>query len=184
MSGSQLPGKSIFRRVYLKSEINVPPFHQKLRYWFPKNGTHVLLHAASTKNNIIYPKVARLESYGGNVLYEPGNGMPDSIEFERDKWYYIEEEFKAESSPGAADGAYRLWFSKSGEENISTPPLVNVTGLTLPVLDRTTLWGNFQHTVHSYGHWYIDDIKISDTRVGPTLYSGKNISPPMHPITK
>ena len=101
-------------------------------------------------------------------VYKPGLNMIDGIEFENGVWYYVEEEFKSESSLNAADGIYRLWLSKSGEEQ--TTPLIEV--------QKQTFWGNFQHWSDSFGYWFIDDFKISDSRIGPTSGFGASLAPP------
>ncbi len=175
----QQHGESIFRRVYLKAELtSIDPvartgIHQKLGYWrlpeisnyFP-NGSdlskdNIILLADSFKGAALKPQVSGLNTYGGIGSYRP------DLEFERGVWYYIEQEFKAESTPGAADGMYQLWFSKAGEEVNS--PALSITGLTLPPVSEASFWGNVQHTSHSYGIWYIDDIIISDSRIGYSL---------------
>ena len=180
IDSSQNYGESVFRRVYVKAEILTPTIHQKINYWrtpsitgyFPDgtdmpNGEVVLFaDANATSSKPLRPVLTGLNPFGGAGYFEPGvEGMStDVMSFERGVWYYVEQEFKAESAPGAADGAYRLWLAKSGEE--TDTPVLEVTGLTMPPVDATSFWGNVQHWTHSYGVWYIDDMKIANTRIG------------------
>jgi hypothetical protein len=94
-------------------------------------------------------------------------------------WYYVEEEFKAQSGPGIADGEYRLWFVQEGDD--TSAPVIESTGLNLGNVKYASLWGNHQHFTNSSGYWYIDDLKISNTRIGPTSPSGESIAPPQPP---
>ena len=131
---------------------------------------------------------------GGLTPYRPGNGLPADLKFERGEWYYIEEEFTSETYTatvtektdlkgtglgtyevtnylGQDDGTYRLWMAKSGEP--VGAPLVELTNIPLPPLrggsfeEHMSFWGNFQHQTHSRGVWFIDDVIISDSPIGP-----------------
>ena len=170
-------GESIFRRVYLKPDIRVPPYHQKLNYWRPVGGGEIVLFAAANPTNptIVYPKLSGLHFYGAPLA----NYIPNTT-FKSGVWYYIEQEFKAQSGPGMYDGEYRLWFYESGKE--SSIPVIEVTDIALPPVDDTSFWGNHQHETDSSGYWYIDDMKISNTKIGPTGATRTNIAPPMPPV--
>jgi len=170
---SQNPGQSIFRRVYLRADVQSPPSHQKLQYWKPPSGKPIILFGTARLPGVIALLVTGLADKGGKNVY-----LPDIV-FEPGIWYYVEQEFRAESAPGKGDGAYRLWVAKSGEE--TSKPIVEVTNITLPPVKNTSLWGNHQHFTDSFGYWYIDDFAISDTRLGPTSATGVNIAPPMSP---
>ena len=133
------------------------------------------------------PQLGGLGDFGGLNDYKPGAGLPEGLKFERGNWYYVEQEYKSESSVGASDGAYRLWFAKSGEE--TTTPLVELTGIPLPPIrggsgSHMSLWGNFGHDKNTYGAWYIDDLVISNTKIGPLdrrLISNNNSFPSKAP---
>ncbi|MDH5764691.1 MAG: hypothetical protein OEZ38_01655 [Gammaproteobacteria bacterium] len=197
----QAPGTSIYRRTYLKAEVSSLRIRQKLHYlrhYYQAGnlagkleGTlngEVVLFGDSNRGKM-EPELTGLAPYGG-TLYKPGNGLDAALEFERGVWYYIEEQYLAESSEGAGDGAYRLWFAKAGSEPVSQTgtALIEATGLTLPPIigsDTKTsdisFWGNFQHSVHAVGSWYMDDIIISDTWSGAAAGGGSNKLPPNPP---
>ena len=199
----QVPGTSIFRRLYLKQEITTHfPLHQKLHYFSPNSdgsrgsvkGLLLLMGIADRQHKSLgspFPQ-SGLRHYGGNVYYEPGNGMPPDTKFERSTWYYIEIEAKSSTFNTTTgeynlDGEYRLWFAKSGEE--TDTPIVEEKGLQLPALaaggGSTSLWGNNQHAMNDFGSWYMDDLVISDTRVGWISNPvGNNTAPPASPLTK
>jgi hypothetical protein len=106
---------------------------------------------------------------GGQPVFAPGNGLPAALKFKRNTWYYIEQEFKAQSEPGALDGEYRLWFYEAGSE--SATPVLELTGLNLPPVyggtgQHMSLWGNVHHEKNTYGAWYMDDFVISNTYNG------------------
>ncbi len=201
---AQTPGTSIFRRQYLKQETSTRVEHQKLHYFRPNRdktkgtvrGEAVLLAAQgkpldSLGLNAPYPRTG-LRHFGGKLSYEPSFGLP-VISFERGQWFYLEEEYKASTfntSTGEynPDGEYRLWFAKSGQE--TDTPVLDERGLTLPALSggggtHMSLWGNQQHDDHLVGNWYMDDIEISDTRIGwianPVSSNTQPPSPPPIP---
>ncbi len=192
-SGTQAGGQSIFRRIYIRMDMTNPG-SQKIRYWSNNiggggtgNKTHSYLVAKGSGDSFpVFPLVntVKLNSDTSNILFKPGSGLTSGLEFERGKWYYIEEEFKAESSPAAGDGEYRLWFSESGKEGSDgSTPILELTGLFLPVADYVTFWGNFQHHSHTTGRIYLDDIKIAtDTKIGSKTSDHPSTSPPTSPI--
>lgn len=200
----QPSGTSIFRRVYLKAEITAAPAGHKLNYMKLKGVS--LVTVANTEELAL--TISGLATVGGEMIYKPGtNGMPDSAKFERGVWYYIEQEYKAETYTttkvsvdpgdgsvtidgysGDGNGEYRLWFAKSGEE--TDTPALEVKGLSLPPMtggggNHMSLFGNEGHHFHTRGSWYMDDIKISNTRIGfnDVARNGKNRAAPMHPKT-
>ncbi len=201
------PGTSIFRRVYLKAEITSPHIHQKLRYFSPNRwgsnaGSIILLADSRSSAPVIEPQLSGLQRYRDDLpnLFQPGlgNGF-DGLSFERSIWYYIEEEFKAATpdlitDPSGntynSDGEYRLWFSKSNDSTtVGATPRLNITNLKMPPTSINagetyiSFWGNVQHSVHSRGHWYMDDMTISDVKIGPAASTGSNnLSPPSTPI--
>ena len=155
---SQVAGQSLYRRVYLRVTADaVLPNDQKFRYWVTETGPVWLQSRVDSSGNVFLWVGA--VSVGGPAFTRP------DITLDRDTWYYIEEEFKARSSSSANDGEYRLWVSKSGDEN--NVPLIELTGLALGIVTRTSLWGNHQHNGDSHGFWYIDDFAISNSRLGP-----------------
>jgi hypothetical protein len=197
----QASGTSIFRRTYLKAEVTSPNIHQKLHYLRTdrgglNQGSIVLL---GDSDNDSAPNVnlllSGLKQYGGDGLYRTGldNGFEGLI-FERGIWYYIEEEYKAatvkavDPTTGKAteynsDGAYRLWFSKSGSEPTQSTPTFELTGIPLPPITggngtHISFWGNVQHHTHARGSWYMDDVIVSNTWNGAVPFNGKNLAPP------
>jgi hypothetical protein len=197
----QTPGTSIFRRMYLKQEITNPlPLHMKLNYFRPNSkGSRgsiqgSLLLMALFENKLVslrhpYPTVGARQ-YGAQPNIQPGSGMPMDTKFERGVWYYVEIQYKTSTFDSASgeynsDGEYRLWFAKSGEE--TNTPIVELTNLQLPALDAggnsISFWGNIQHYNHLFGSWYIDDVVISNTRVGfsDVARDGSNIAPSKSP---
>lgn len=205
VAGSQSPGQSIFRRFYLRMDM-VKPGSQKLRYWTSNitnpPATHVYLDAKGGRDTPpIYPLVftvnvetidnGHLNLDNGKALYVPGSNpgdLPEGLSFERGKWYYIEEEFLAatldpsdpEGKTYNNDGEYRLWFSESGKEGTDgATPILEILEMKLPVVERATFWGNFQHQSHTIGQIYIDDFEItSDTKIGAKASNHASIFPP------
>ncbi len=197
----QPPGTSIFRRTYLKAEITSTSIHQKLHYLRPDrdgpNSGEIRLLGDSSDQTVpdVHGLLAGFNNYGGDGVYRPGfnNGF-DNIIFKRGDWYYVEEEYKAatvktaDSTTGKAteynaDGAYRLWFSKSGSEPSQSTPTFELTGITLPPITggngtHISLWGNLQHWTHARGSWYMDDVIVSTTWNGAVPFNGKNLAPP------
>ena len=210
--GIQPSGGSIFRRAYIKTDSVDPPQGQKLNYAFlgrsgatnttvpittiPTYAVIIPVGEYQSDTNRIEPWLVGLGPLGRESRYEPGKGLPDGFHFEHGEWYYIEQEFKAESYTttglvegrdrngngtdqwtlngyvGQGDGEYRLWISKSGEEPDKNNPTIEETGLALPPITggqgtHMSLWGNHQHERHSRGVWYMDDIIISDQYIGP-----------------
>lgn len=200
----QASGSSIFRRVYIKSEIVGPPSGHKLNYMKLAGAELILI--ADFVNDGIEPQLTGLGKIGGKGIYKPGTNLPTGIKLERGVWYYIEQEYKSETYTvgsvdvdskgtvsvtnyvGNGDGEYRLWFAKSGESTIGTPPIIQETGLGLPPMlggkgPHMSLWGNEGHSLHARGSWYMDDIVISDARIGPMATPvGLNTAPPRAPL--
>ena len=201
----QRSGESIFRRVYLKAELTAPPSGNKLNYMNMRGNQTVSIVIAANKDNLEV-HLSGLKVAGGKGLYAPGiNGMPQDITMKRGTWYYIEQQYKAETYTmtshvdangtvivdtynGDGNGEYRLWFAKSGEE--TDTPALTITGLSLPPMlggnaDHMSLFGNEGHHLHTRGSWYMDDIKISDTLIGfnDVARDGNNKAPPNSPQT-
>lgn len=197
----QAPGTSIYRRTYLMSEVVSPIIHQKLNYFRPdRDGTNsgeirLLGDLSDQAISDVHGLLAGFKDYGGDGIYRPGlnNGF-DNIIFKRGVWYYVEEEYKAatvktvdpttgKATEYNADGAYRLWFGKSGEEPVFDNPTFELTNITLPPITggngtHISFWGNVQHHTHARGSWYIDDVIISNTWNGAVPFNGKNVAPP------
>lgn len=202
----QVPGESIFRRSYFKAEVTSPNFHQKLHYLRPGRennvgGGEVVLFAESTDATApnMHMLLTGFRPYGGEGIYRPTNDTGfDNMIMERGVWYYIEEEFKAATQDLAtdstgetynSDGAYRLWFSKSGSEPLQANPSFELNNVSLPILKggagtQISFWGNNQHHTHSRGSFYIDDVRIADTWGGPVTLDGTNTSPPKAPTVQ
>ena len=154
---SQVSGESIYRRAYLMIGAGaVLPFNQKLRYWDTTTGP---LYLVIRNSNEGYYGWVGASSVGGPSSIHSG------VVLEKGVWYYLEEQFKAETSDSADDGEYRLWLAKSGEE--TNVPQIELTGLNLGGVKKASLWGNHQHDKDSTGYWYIDSFKISNSRIGP-----------------
>ncbi len=181
---AQTPGTSIFRRAYYKYENIEGGVHQKLHFFRPGtaryNTSNIVTYADSRKTEHMVPMTSGFgKKYGGAPIYRPGrNGMPGNLRFMPNTWYYMEEEYRAATPDLNADpnggifkanGEYRLWFARSGEE--SPEPVLEVTNLTMPPIrgggKSASFWGNVQHMQDTRGYWYMDDIKISDKKIGP-----------------
>ena len=157
---SQNPGQSIYRRLYFEIDNGaVLPETQKLRYWVPTEGSLYVTIVEDRKNP--FPRL----SIGGVIPGMPRIVKPEGGHIEPGTWYYLEEQFKAETSSGANDGEYRLWFSKSGSE--TNLPFIEWVGIGLKPVKNASLWGNHQHFKDANGYWYIDDFKIANIRIGP-----------------
>jgi hypothetical protein len=193
---AQSEGASIFRRQYLKAEITNPFIHQKLHYFRPGRNTpfsQEIVLGVDTNPPIreLKLQLTNFKPLGGSSIYVTGlhNGF-DGFILERSTWFYIEEEYLAATFNGTTynnDGAYRLWFSKSGLEPNQASPSFELLNIPLPPLNGTgteiSLWGNFQHNTDSRGSWYIDDVAISDTFNGavPQSETANNSTPPKAP---
>ena len=198
----QPPGSSIFRRAYLKQEITSPNVRQKLHYLRPDrdgpNQGEIVLFGHTASGTVV-PQVSGASRYGSPLaIYVPGSGLPADLTFERSVWYYVQEEYKA-ATPDLVtdptgntyntDGAYRLWFSKTGEEPAQGFPTLEIVGLALPPINggfgtHISFWGNLQHDSHARGSWYIDDVIVSDTFNPIVPYSGTDTSPPKFPAVE
>ena len=197
----QTPGTWIYRRVYLKQEItNALDLQMKLNYIRPnRDGTKgstqgdlllVAVYERSLKElGDPYPRVD-LGHYGGPLTVKPGRGLPMDTVFERGVWYYVEIGVKSSTFDSASgeyntDGEYKLWFAKSGEE--TNTPVYETKSLQIPAISAgggsISLWGNIQHNKDLFGSWYMDDLVISDQRVGFTdvARDGRNVAPPKSP---
>ncbi len=201
--GVQNPGDSIFRRQYLKAEVTSPLIHQKLHYFKPDHGgpntKNVIMFADSLNTSELIPVLTGLDKYGAKSLYEPGrNGVPASLTLERGVWYYIEEQYKAATQDLVTDptgntyntdGEYRMWISKSGEEDtVGATPIIELTNITMPPIRgggglHMSFWGNIQHWVHTRGSWYLDDYVISNAKIGKATGGNTDIAPPSSPNT-
>lgn len=166
---SQKAGESIYRRLYFMIDKNATlPIVQKLRYWVPTEGSLYVTVNKDSTNPAPYLQI------GGVIPGMPRIVRPEGALVEPGIWYYLEEEFKAETALGANDGEYRLWFSKSGEE--TDTPIIEWVEIGLKPVARASFWGNHQHFEDSHGYWYIDDFKIGSVRAGPA-----GGSPPLPP---
>lgn len=199
----QAPGSSIYRRAYLKSEVTSNRIRQKLHYLRPdRDGPfqgEIVLFGDSTDGHI-YPQLSGVNKYGAPLPTYTVKNEPNfvGLEFERGKWYYVEEQYKAatvKSTNGSGqvteynpDGEYRLWFGESGSEPTEGNPTLELTGLTLPPIvggtgTHISFWGNIQHSTHARGSWYIDDVIINDDNGGdgwngPVTGNGVNTAAP------
>lgn len=193
----QDPGTSIFRRAYLKQETTSPNVRQKLHYFRPDRGgpnQGEIPTFGHRGKGVTEPQVSGFTRYNGQAIITPTTSPQNlaGLEFERSKWYYVEEQYQASTQdlvadPGGNvyndDGAYRLWFGESGAEPIQGEPTLEVLNLTLPPISGGTgthisFWGNLQHETHARGHWYIDDVSIKDEFNGIVTLNGANTSPP------
>ncbi|MDH5611263.1 MAG: hypothetical protein OEY66_02245 [Gammaproteobacteria bacterium] len=208
--GTQAPGQSIYRRFYMRMDM-AKPANMKLRYWSSNindyaNLTQMYFDATGFGDK--YPVVPLVITFnvetittnikpdGKTTVYQPGpnpSDMPEGLNFERGKWYYIEEEFLAATLDQADtsgktynnDGEYRLWISESGKEDTDgATPIVEIIKMKLPVVERASFWGNFQHVSHTIGQIYIDDFEIaSDNKIGAKISDHANVYPPIPPLT-
>lgn len=158
MQTSHLPASgSLFRRFYfyIPSSTVLPNVTQKIGYF----------HTTSNKVLWIYISTVSMEirADGDIIAYADSNVVVD-----KDVWLYVEEQYKAESSLGAGDGEYRVWFGADG--NVPVEPIIEQTGLALPAgLNTGTgmgFWGNWQNTNTAIGYIYVDDFVVGTERIG------------------
>jgi hypothetical protein len=205
-SVTQQPGQSIFRRYYLKAELSMPKIHQKLNNFradnLGPNSQQIVLIAESDAIDNLILHATGFSGIGGDAIYKAGGintpPLPATAKFERGVWHSLQEEYRAATIASTdgngvrtynTDGAYRLWFSKSGFELAQGLPTFELTNLSLPPINggmgtHISFWGNFQHHSHSVGSWYIDDVEISDAFVAPVVGTSTagNKAPPKAPV--
>jgi hypothetical protein len=156
------PGGSLFRRFYfyVPSNTVLPEITLKLGYM------HFKYSGKDGGVQVIVVSTQR----GGDIESEGSFGFFSShIQIKRDRWYYVEEQFRRESAVGASDGQYRLWVAEDGSSSGS--PVVQKNGLPLQEILSSSgggmsIGGNWQHYTDSSGFIYFDDIEISRGRVG------------------
>lgn len=167
ISASDLPlGGALFRRFYfyIPSSTTLPSIAIKLSYFHDASG-----HAQWTVLDD-----TKMEVYSGGNFGVAWTG----VYIQKDKWYYIEEEFKRESSVGASDGEYKMWIAKDGTDPGN--PVVDQTGLSLQQINVGTgmsIIGNWPHTNDASGYIYIDDISIANTRIQPVSGESVKVTP-------
>ena len=156
-------GETLSRRfhMYIPSAAVLPGITLKLGYThWRREGESV----RSVKLKLSVQRDLRLEL-----------NMPNSETFlpdyymEKDKWYYYEELFVRESSEGAGDAEYHLYFGTL-DDNIGEP-IVSRTGFNIGALVDISMHGNWQHNNDVSGYIYFDDILISDGYAGPEGYN-------------
>ncbi|WP_156498894.1 hypothetical protein [Oleiphilus sp. HI0079] len=98
------------------------------------------------------------------------------LQFERGRWYYLEETFIRESSSAASDGIYRLYLSAA--DATSTQPLVERTDMSYGDIKQMSIIGNWQHYNDASGYIYIDSVEIADHYIGPIDYKAPANPPP------
>ena len=113
----------------------------------------------------------------------------DEITLENDKWYYIEQYFKSESSAGASDGEYQIWIddcgaNASGCDGLSgtlrgcrvTDGCANSTGIDWGT--QAPGWGHlwFENWGNpgSDGEQHYDNLVVSKVRVGTLAASASS----------
>jgi hypothetical protein len=163
-------GSTIYRRFYFKlsSDYVKPSTGQKIGYSFTIGALPVGATFFQERGGVYLKELAYAHDTLGYHAYS-GSPLPLVV----NQWHYIEEMFKSESSSGAADGEYKLWFARDGED--PGAPVKTLTGKSLkPITGGSgggmSIWGNSQFYEDRAGYAYVDDIVVSDTRVGPTGY--------------
>lgn len=102
------------------------------------------------------------------------------FQFQRGRWYYLEETFVRETADGVADGIYKLYLSSVGENN--SEPLVERIDVAYGAISAMSIIGNWQHTNDASGYVYIDSIEIADHYIGPVDYKAPSNPPPFESI--
>jgi len=162
-------GSTIYRRFYFKfsSDYAKPTTGQKLGYYHTVGGGAGAVVTVE-RGGVRFKELAQSSTSDLGGFYAC-TGYPTPVETGR--WYYLEEMWKSGSSSGAADGEYRCWFARDGEDPGN--PVIALTGKSLRPIAGSgaggmSIWGNNQSTEDRAGYAYIDDIVVSTTRVGPT----------------
>ena len=167
VSATHFPlGGTLARRmyVYLPSNTVLPASTLKLGYiFFRRSGNRYETHIAVNPSNS--------NRFTDNHLALHGS-FHFPLNLEKDKWYYIEEVWKRESSVGAFDGEYQLYVHSV--DNPTNFPLVNENGLEFGELLDISIVGNWQKNSDAVGSVYIDDVAIATNRIGPT---GNDVTP-------
>lgn len=89
----------------------------------------------------------------------------DSIRFQRNTWYYVEEVFKRESSSSSSDASYTLYAAKAGLP--ADNPIVHIENFVIGELKDMSIGGNWQHHNDVSGYVYFDNIRIAKGYSGP-----------------
>lgn len=163
---SHLPyGKTLSRRFYLyiPMETVLPEITFKLGYaHFRRPEDDGKEKRVGTAIVISVQRKGQLEISQRSIF---GKHTFTPLKIDRDKWYYIEEVWKRESSYLANDAEYWLYAGESGSD--VHQPLVHLTGGRLGKLLDMSLHGNWQHFTDVSGYVYFDDIRIATQRSGP-----------------
>jgi hypothetical protein len=159
-------GQVLSRRfhLYIPSITKLPEVTLKLGYTHWKTGSGP---TRSVKLKLSVQRGLQLELNMPNSQ----NAVP-KIYMEKDTWYYYEELFVRESSEGAGDAEYHLYFGKPGDD-VATP-VVFQNGFNIGKLIDVSMHGNWQHFQNLSGSIYFDDILISNEYVGPAP-AGDNV---------
>jgi hypothetical protein len=162
-------GGSIFKRMYfyIDADAVVPDNAIKLGYWHDANSNVQVTVIRFTEGE----RENEVETEGTLDAFETTDEKVS-----RGQWYYLEEEYKRESSAEANDGEYRVWFAPSGAT--PTTPDIELTDLDLGQVENgdISIIGNWQHWNDASGYLYIDDIEVSTQRIGQTTQSYKRKS--------
>jgi hypothetical protein len=150
--------------MYIPSATTLPEVTLKLGYthWRTSSGP-----TRSVKLKLSVQRGLQLELNMPNSQ----NAVPQ-IYMEKDAWYYFEELFVRETSEGAGDAEYHLYFGKPGDD-VSTP-VVFRDSFNIGELIDVSMHGNWQHSQDISGSIYFDDILISNEHVGPAP-AGDNV---------
>lgn len=170
-------GDSLARRfyIYLDENVVMPNVAIKLGYTFFRNSekgrysTYAMIF--TSRNNAIEVNTSSLT----------GNYTFSSMAFEKGTWYYFEEVFNRETSPGAADGTYQLYVYEHDQVSVGTPT-VSLGGINFGELLEMSVIGNWQHFNDATGSMYIDEVAIADHYIGPVDGQIKIKAAPSAPI--
>lgn len=153
-------GETIARRfyIYIPQETELPDVTFKLGYtrWY-RDGKSML---STVKISTQRDRVIELAMPNGERTR-----TTDSFQVPFDKWVYIEEVFKRESSDGAKDGSYELYANEAG--NYNPEPLIKASGFELGQLRNMSIGGNWQHYNEATGYVYFDNIVVAKGKIGP-----------------
>ncbi|MEM6818394.1 MAG: hypothetical protein AAF578_06355 [Pseudomonadota bacterium] len=156
-------GETLSRRfyIYMPSQATLPDVTFKLSYtaWQrPGRSSQNAKLKLSTQRDL---QITLNAPDGENIVVRDSNAQ-------RDAWFYFEELFIRESSPGASDGTYRIYMGPATAPfSELLTPIYERNDVEMGVLRTASVMGNWQHFAEVTGSVYVDDVVIAKSLVGP-----------------
>lgn len=160
-------GGTIARRmyVYIPSSTIMPEVALKLGYF------DVAGASGNLNNWTVLDTNRKFQLTGAYTSIPGGDYVWTNYLLGRDKWYYIEEVYTRETSPGAANGTYQIYAGPDGAD--VSKPLFQFSGLTYGGnVSAISIIGNWQHWQAATGYVYLDDVKVATQKIGPASFNG------------